>query len=380
MTDIKVLRAWAEDLQKEIAGMDATDATFDDKKALHKSILAKLKSAVDDAPTTGAKLPSSDFSRDQTSRLRSSESALSSLEFTGRDYDSNSKYVSTVEKIFDAYISDDLDLEPHFVKQVKMTFADNPYSRLKAAASPPATWDSLKSWIAENFDSGLVSIQLLARALETEYKKGSCWKSFATDVDRRMDTASKAVLTQLRKNKAATTGKKLDDSANDPDVNDIFAFFSASIVADRLKSHDTGVHALMAQEWRSINCAADIATKAEFLISQTGKTSTAYFTRQFSNSSQSSGEKKAKPAKQPDDKKGRKWREPCKFGMECRKGKRGDCDLYHGKGFKVDKTEKKDSKDTQKYAAEIAALKSKLAAAESSKPTALPIESCSFFP
>ncbi len=381
MTDIKMLKAWSEDLEKEVAGMDASDDARDDKKALLKTILAKLKSAIDKAPTSGSKLPGSDFSRDQTSRLRSSESALSSLEFTGRDYDSNCKFVSTVDKIFDAYISDDLDLEPIFVKQVKLTFADNPYSRLKAAATPPATWDSLKSWIAENFDSGLVSIQLLARALETEYKKGSCWKSFATDVDRRMDTASKAVLTQLRKNKAATTGKNLDDAANDPDVTDIFSFFSASIVADRLKSHDTAVHALMAQEWRSINCAADIATKAEFLISQTGKTATAYFTRQFANSSQSSGEKKHKPAKQPDENKGRKWRDPCKFGMECRKGKRGDCDLYHGKGFKVnDKTEKKDSKDTQKYAAEIAALRSKLAAAEASKPTALPIESCSFFP
>ena len=131
-----------------------------------------------------------------------------------------------------------------------------------------------------------------------------------------MDTASKAVLAQLRKNKAATSGKKLDDPANTPDVNEVFAFFSASIVADRLKSHDTAVHALMAQEWRSINCAADIATKAEFLISQTGATSSSYFTRQSASSSHSSGENES--AMQPDNKKGRKWREPCKFGMDCR--------------------------------------------------------------
>ena len=67
-------------------------------------------------------LPGSDFSRDQLSRLRSSESALSALEFTGRDYDSNSKYVATVDKMYDAYISDDADLEPTFVKQVKLSF------------------------------------------------------------------------------------------------------------------------------------------------------------------------------------------------------------------------------------------------------------------
>jgi hypothetical protein len=373
MSDIKMLKSWTTELETEIAGLAKTDEILPAKKQLLATILAKLEKAVKDAPTSGSKLPGSDFTRDQLSRLRSSESALSALEFSGRDYDANSKYVATVDKIYDAYISDDASLEPTFVKQVKLSFSDNPYSRLKAAVPPPATWDDLKSWIADNFDSGLVSIQLLARALETEYKKGSDWKSFSTDVDRRMDTAAKAVLKQLRKNKAATTGKKLDDSANNPDVNEVFAFFSAAIVADRLKSHDTAVHALMAQEWRSINCAADIGTKAEFLISQTGKTSTAYLTRQSANSSRS-GDKKSKPAKQPDDKNGRKWRERCKFGMDCRQGKQGDCDRYHGPGFKVNN--KSDSKVNQKYAAEILALKSKL---EAAKSTALPIETSSFF-
>ena len=304
-----MLKTWADDLQKTIAATAEEDDSLPDKKALLKSILAKCKSAVDQAPTTGSKIPSSDFSRDQTSRLRSSESALSVIEFTGRDYDSTSKFVNQADKIFDAFISDDRDLESIFVKQVKLRFDDNPYSRLKAASTPPTTWEGLKSWIAENYDSGLVSVQLLARALETEYQKNSCWKSFATDVDRRMETAKKAVLTQLRKNKAATTGKPLDDAANTPDVNEVFAFFAASIVADRLKSHDPVVHSLMAQEWRTINCAADLATKAEFLISQTGTTSTALFTRQAANSSRSSSDKKAK---QPGEKSGRKWREPCK--------------------------------------------------------------------
>ena len=80
---------------------------------------------------------------------------------------------------------------------------------------------------------------------------------------------------------------------------------------------------------------------------------------------------------QPDNKKGRKWREPCKFGMDCRKGKQGDCDRYHGPGFKVN--DKSDSTDNQKHVAEILALKSKLAAVESYQPTALPIESSSLF-
>jgi hypothetical protein len=174
MSDIKMLKSWTPELETEIAGLAKTDEILPAKKQLLATILAKLEKAVKDAPTSGSKLPGSDFTRDQLSRLRSSESALSALEFTGRDHDSNPKYVTTVDKIYDAYISDDVELERTFVKQVKLSFADNPYSRLKSAATFPATWDDLKSWIAENFDSGLVSIQLLTRALETEYKKGSC--------------------------------------------------------------------------------------------------------------------------------------------------------------------------------------------------------------
>ena len=60
--------------------------------------------------------------------------------------------------------------------------------------------------------------------------------------------------------------------------------------------------------------------------------------------------------------------------MDCRQGKQGDCDRYHGPGFKVNN--KSDSKVNQKYAAEILALKSKL---EVAKSTALPIETSSFF-
>ena len=174
MTDLKMLKTWATELQKEIEGTADTDPAFKEKKALLKSILSKCKSAVEDALTTGAMLSGGVFSRDQTSRLRSSESALSSIELTGRDYDSTSKFVSQADKIYDAFISDDSDLEPIFVKQVKLRFDDNPYSRLKAASPSPATWEDLKSWIAETFDSGLVPVQLLARALETEHKKNSC--------------------------------------------------------------------------------------------------------------------------------------------------------------------------------------------------------------
>jgi hypothetical protein len=376
MIDISMLKAWSEQLEKEIAAMDIADASLPEKKALLKSILSKCKTAVDDAPTSGSKLSGSDFSRDQLSRLRSSESALSELEFTGHDYDSTTKFVNKVDMIFDAFISDDRDLEPIFVKRVKLTFQDNPYSRLKAASTSPTTWDDLKSWITEYYNSGLVSVQLLQRALETDYKKNSCWKAFATDVDRRMDTAKKAVNAQLRKNKAATTGKTLDDPANAPDVNDIYSFFAASIVADRIKSHDQVVHSLMAQEWRTVNCAADVAAKAEFLVSQTGSSSTALFTRQSAGLLPSQAQSEEGPNKQSDKYKSRKWREPCPHGRQCRQGKLGKCDLYHGRNFGSTQDTETSSDVT---AAKIAVLEAKIAALEDDQPTLLPIESSSMF-
>ena len=172
---------------------------------------------------------------------------------------------------------------------------------------------------------------------------------------------------QLRKNKAATTGKNLDDAANDPDVNDI-----SSIVADRLKSHDTAVHALMAQEWRSINCAADLATKAEFLVSQTGPTTAAYFTRHSANSTQDD----ESSDKQLDEKKSRKWRDPCPNGRNCADGKRGKCELYHGRNFR---RAPENDPSSEEIAADIAVLEAKLAAFEASQSTVLPIESSSMF-
>ena len=139
MTDIKMLKSWSADLQKEIAAINIANESLPGKKSLLESILRKVKSVVDDTSNFGSKVASSNFYRDQTSKLRRSESALSAIEFTGHDDDSTDNFVGCVDKIFDAFISDDLVLETFFVKQVKLRFDDNPYSRLKAASTSSAT-------------------------------------------------------------------------------------------------------------------------------------------------------------------------------------------------------------------------------------------------
>ena len=135
-----------------------------------------------------------------------------------------------------------------------------------------------------------------------------------------MLTAHKAVLAQIRKRKhEINSSSNINDDCNAPAVTDVFAFFSASICADRLKSNCQHIHALMAQEWKSINNAADLACKAEFLLAQIGPSSEAFFTRP----QQPSAPKK----------KSKNWREPCKWGKDCRNAKNGNCELYHGPGF-----------------------------------------------
>ena len=293
---------------------------------------------------SSSKLAAGGLSRDQIASLRSSENALSALEFAGRDYETTTIFVASCDKVYDAYIDGDDELEANFAKQVKMRFSATPYARLKSESSSPATWSEVKEWISSTFNSNLTAIQLLSRALETCFTKGGDWKAFATSVDSRMLAAQKAVLLQIRKRKQElNSSSNVNDEANRPQVTDIFDFFSASICADRLKSHCSHIHSLMAQEWKTINNAADLACKAEILIAQTGRSSEAYFTHATAsakpsgsqNFSQKPGNNRREPCKYGKDCRNGKagkcksWHEACKWGNDCRNSKQGKCALYH---------------------------------------------------
>ena len=327
MADVKFIKEWAESTKAELDKMDRSDPNYKVKSDLYANLLAKAVSAVGCATVKGASSPNGDLTRDQIAALRSAETALSALEFTGRDFDLTAKFVACVDKIHDTYIEDDNALAGNFTKQVKMRFAENPYARLRAEAVQPSNWTLLKDWINTTYDCGLTSIQLLSRAIETDYKRGSCWKAFATSVDSRMLAAEKAVIAQIRKRKHEhNQSSDINDDCNAPAVTDVFAFFSASICADRLKSNCKHIHALMAQEWRQINNAADLACKAEFLLAQTGRSSDVFYSRQTQPASGNSPRDK-----QSEQKKGKNWREPCKWGKDCRKA--DNCKFYHGPGF-----------------------------------------------
>jgi len=85
MADVKFIKEWAETTKAELDKMDKSDPHYKGKSDLYASLLAKATSAVAGATVTGASSSNGDLTRDQIAALRSAETALSSLEFNGRD-------------------------------------------------------------------------------------------------------------------------------------------------------------------------------------------------------------------------------------------------------------------------------------------------------
>lgn len=119
--DIKFLKSWAESTKAELDKMDKSDPHYKGKSDLYASLLAKATSAVGSATVTGAPSFNGNLTRDQIAALRSAETALSSLEFTGRDFDLNAPVIATTDKIRDNYNEDDVALASNFIKQVSST-------------------------------------------------------------------------------------------------------------------------------------------------------------------------------------------------------------------------------------------------------------------
>lgn len=95
MADVKFLREWTDSLKAELDEMDATDFNYKVKNDLYASLLAKAASAVGGGTIKGGSSSIGDLTRDQIAALRSAETALSLLKFSGRDYYLTAKFVAT---------------------------------------------------------------------------------------------------------------------------------------------------------------------------------------------------------------------------------------------------------------------------------------------
>ena len=343
LTMLQFLKDYISELDEQIENSTSPQsAATTAKKKLREDMQAKLSLCI------GAIKTEPELSRDQSANLKSAETAMADLNYSGRDFDETSRFCARIDQLYDLYIRNDSDLEEKFCSKVKLRFKPSTYSRLKSTTDKTETWTKLKAWLNKTYDSGLSSLQLIQRATETNFDPNLGWKRYAQEIDDRMEPAQHAVLSQIRKSKLLKNPtSKLEDECNKPEPEDIFSFFSASIIAGRLKHTKPELHSLMANEWSKIADANTVATKIEFLSSQTSANGGSVF---FASSKQNNNWKNKSPNK--SEKSGetdKKSKIPiCTFWERgsCTRGK--NCRFRHGKGGEeksktlVAKTEKQE--------------------------------------
>lgn len=315
---LKFFKQYAEQLEKEIAAGDAKSAGTKEKIKLRADMMEKIKECV------GAFKTEKTLSRDQASALKSAETALGEINYNGRDFDETATFTARVDQLYDAYVNGDEDLEEMFCAKVKLRFKASTYSRVKTAEEETKTWKELRAWLNKHFDSGLSSIQLLQRSMETNFDGNLGWKRYSQDIQIRMEPAKHAIYAQIRKSKAAKSGKPESDSANEPKADDIFEFIAASIVSGRLKVVKPDLHALLANEWANINDSSTLGTKIEFLLQQTSGGGSVFFAQ--GNYKKKQG---GQGGKKPDNNAGKNDQKPKRVCLDFLKGK---CDgTYRGR-------------------------------------------------
>ncbi|CBY09620.1 unnamed protein product [Oikopleura dioica] len=322
---LKFFTEYAGQLEKEIADGDAKNADIKMKIKLRNEMMAKIQECV------GAFKADKTLSRDQANSLKSAETALTEISYTGRDFDETATFCGRVDQLYDAYVNGDSELEESFCAKVKLRFKSSTYSRVKNAEEELKTWTQLRDWLNKNFDSGLSSIQLLQRSMETHWDSNQGWKRYAQEIEIRMEPARHAIYAQIRKSKAAKSGKPEKDKVNEPKADDIFSFISTSIVAGRLKVVKPHLHALLANEWQGITDSPTLATKIEFLLSQTSGGGSVFFAQSnYKKKGGGKGDKKKESGAGKDGKKAMPvcldfmkgkcdgtWRgKPCRFSHE----------------------------------------------------------------
>jgi hypothetical protein len=321
MSTLDWLKSYINELDDQIeAAEDANSASVKEKIATRKRLKEKLASGIESLKVE------KEMTRDQASALKSAETALSVVSYSGRDFEETSTFTAKVSQIYDIYIRKDPELEEAFADKVKQRFQPIIYSRLKDAANSTNTWNELQAWLNKEYDSGLSAIQLLTRAMETPFDSNSGWKKYSQSISDRMEAAKHSILSQIRKSKMERNKTtKLEDKKNEPAAEDIFNFVCASIVAGRLKVTKPELHAMMANEWAKISDGATISTKIEFLQAQTNKDGGSVFFARQGNKKWHGGNQKQNSQEE------RKKRGPCHYFPKgnCTKGK--DCRFEHVK-------------------------------------------------
>jgi len=197
---------------------------------------------------------------------KSCEASLDKKELRAKDYDEVSFFCAHVDKVrasFPEIAEDD------FIKMVTLKFGQEAYARYKNSGKTFKEWKALRDWILLEFNSGLTTLQLIGRALDTPFEKSKGWKSFSIAMENRLLSAEAAILKCARDKKREETKMEEDELEKyQPSAREIIAFFGAAIVSDRIKSEDNDLFNRMASQWKDCTSPNEVGNAAQYYHAQ----------------------------------------------------------------------------------------------------------------
>ena len=144
--------------------------------------------------------------------------------------------------------------EDHFVRCAKLALSEDIYSSLCSSKAVVNTFDDLKKWLCEAFDSQLTSFQLLGSAFGAEYNSTDKFITFAQKIEKEVRTARNVI-------KAEHKRKHSEDMTADQ----VFDLMGAMLMVEKLQAHHKSIYDAMVDKMNDLRTASDVATKAECL-------------------------------------------------------------------------------------------------------------------
>jgi hypothetical protein len=224
-------------MEQYIADFELLEKKIEDTtNADIKKILEKQLKAMSFESYVGAK---SGGGISSAQSRKSCEASLDKRELKANNYDEVCLFCSHVDKVRASFpeISDE-----DFLRMVVIKFGQDAYARYKNSGKTFKDWNELREWILLEFNSGLTTLQLIGRALDTEFNKNRGWKSFPITIENRLLSAEAAIIKAARDKKRAEKNMKEDEIENyQPTTRQVMQFFGAAMVSDRIRTEDNVV-------------------------------------------------------------------------------------------------------------------------------------------
>ena len=192
---------------------------------------------------------------------KSCEASLDKRELRATDYDEVSLFCAHVDKARSSFPE---ITEEEFLRMVVIKFGQEAYARYKNSGKQFKEWEGLREWILLEFNSGLTTLQLIGRSLDTQFEKNRGWKSFSITIENRLLSAEAAIVKSARdKKRAEKVMKEEEIEKYQPTTREIIAYFGAAIVSDRIRTEDNDLFNRMASQWKDCTSPNEVGHAAQ---------------------------------------------------------------------------------------------------------------------